>query len=273
MKKILSVFLFSTLIISTFNSCKKDIIKPIEGEALIDGEYLFDPTNSGGRIELIGDQFVTLELGNTYTEQGAFIVDTNKVLDNDGNLVDSFLNLKPIITPDFTTEGIKSVVYFFYNSKHQECSIVRYVVVYKKPTSAPTSDISGTYKYGASALNVVTKVTDGVYYMSNVLNQTSAYRRGVPALFYQTTDSTFDIINQYFSKTISTYEYDFYGMLQEDRDLAISGSNEKIIYSTTAPLIQLQYRVYPNTSQISFGAFGATTSSTIKNTLYKINLQ
>ncbi|HNL84398.1 MAG TPA: hypothetical protein PKO18_04100, partial [Chitinophagales bacterium] len=216
--------------------------------------------------------FITLELGQPYTELGAYIVDTSGVYDANGNLVDSVFNSRPEITPDLTTEGVKSAVYFFTNGNHQECSIVRYIIVYKKQSNPPTGDISGLYKY-STAYNNVTKITDGVYYFDNVLNSTSVYRKGVPALFCQTTDSTFDIINQYFSRTISHYEQGFSTMLAEDRDLSISGSDEKIIYSSTAPFIKLKYRVYPNTSQIAFGAFGSLTSTNIKSTYFTLNKQ
>ena len=108
------VVIASIISIFVFIGCKKKDLN-ISEEGLRPSTYIFDPLSvPGGRLELVGDDFVTLELGQKYVDPGAIIVDTaDAVVDANGNIVDSLFNNKPVFSPDLTTEGVKTAVYFF----------------------------------------------------------------------------------------------------------------------------------------------------------------
>lgn len=248
----IKIFSFLTLVtVLSAVSCKKDDIN-VSTVGDKPDSYLFDPLSTdGGRLELVGSSFVTLELGQTYVDSGAFIVDTtDDVVDGNGKVVDSLFNNHPIISPDLTTEGVKTAVYFFRNKKGQECSIFRNIVVYKKQSNPQTNDISGNYLKG-SVPNQIVKITDGVYYMTNVAVSTSAARKNVPALFYHTNDTSINIIPQYYRLTTASQWETLVGTAIDDRMVFFSGVNQKISYGPTPTGITITYNLYTIGSNIS----------------------
>jgi len=250
-KSLITTFLSVIILIS----CKKNDMMVSE-VGLRPDNYLFDPLSSpGGRLELVGDDFVTLELGQKYTEQGAFVVDsTDDIIDSKGNVVDSLFNNNPIILPDLTTEGVKTAVYFFRTKKGEECSIFRNIVVYKKPINPPTNDISGNYLKGAIP-NKIVKITSGVYYMKNVVASSSIYRKNVPALFYHTTDSTINIIPQYYQLTTASQWETITGTRIEDRMVYFSGyKSQMVTYGPGISDVTITYNINTTGSGIAHDA-------------------
>lgn len=258
--KLTTLIFFTSLLF--LSSCKKDGVNVSTVSNSVGSVYTFEPSD---RIELIGESIVTLELGQTYVDQGAFIVDTNKVYNSTGELVDSAFSNKPKILPDLSTEGVKTAIYYFKNKNNQECSIKRFIIVYKKPTQFSTNDISGRYKRGSAFVNIE-KIADGTYYMDNVLATTSAVRGGVPALFYQNNDSTINIIGQYFLSPSSNYYSDYVTDAYTNKMLYLKGLEQKVSYFSTNPTVIISYRVFPITDDL-IGAAGFN-NATIKNTTF-----
>ncbi|MBK9793772.1 MAG: hypothetical protein IPP60_11965 [Sphingobacteriales bacterium] len=208
---------YSVLGALSFMGCKKNDVN-VSTVGSRPSTYLFDPFSSAdGRLEIVGDEYVTLELGQTYVDQGAFVVDsTDDVVDANGNVADSVFSNTPVITPDLTTEGVKTAVYFFRTKDGRECSTFRNIIVYKKPSNPQTNDISGNYVKGAIP-NEIVKITDGVYYMKNVVVSTSIARNNVPALFYHTNDTSINIIPQYYCLTTAHQWETLVGTAIDDR--------------------------------------------------------
>jgi hypothetical protein len=259
------VVIASIISIFVFIGCKKKDLN-ISEEGLRPSTYIFDPLSvPGGRLELVGDDFVTLELGQKYVDQGAIIVDTaDAVVDANGNIVDSLFNNKPVFSPDLTTEGVKTAVYFFRTKDGKECSVYRNIVVYKRPSNPQTNDISGTYFRGANP-NQVVKIIDGVYYMKNLIATASALRKNVPALFYHTNDSLINIIPQYYQLTTASQWETITGTRVEDRMIYFAGyKTQKISYGPNPTNVTITYNI--NTTGSSIAHDAVWNSVSIKTT-------
>lgn len=268
MKNIIKIkFSILLLLIVCIISCKKQDLN-VSTIGLMPESYTFDPTDvPGGRLEIVGDDFVTLELGQKYVDQGAFVVDTaDGLVDAHGNVVDSVFNNKPVINPDLNTEGVKSAVYFFRTKSGKECSVYRNIIVYKKPSNPQTNDISGDYLNGASVHNKIVKIIDGVYYMKNVAATTSAVQNNVPALFYHTNDTSINIIPQYYMLTTATQWETLEGTAIEDRMVFLAGVNQKITYGLTPTDITITYNIYTIGSNIVHDIVSGWNKVPIKTT-------
>lgn len=269
-KKLTLIFVTLTILVF-LSSCEKEGINVSkEGTAL--ENFTFEPEN----YALLGSSFVAIELGQSYVDSGAYAVDTtNGLLDENGNIVDSIFIGSPKILPDMSTEGIKTAVYTFRNADHSEFSLFRNIIVYKKQTGSPTNDISGSYKRGSVVTDVV-KVTDGVYYIKNVLGTSSSYRRNIPALFYHTSDTLFHIIPQFYQQITSSYLVDYVDAALTDRNLYFEGTSEKVSYNTSAPNVILTYKLVPTAPDVVGPALlglNSSSSGSIKLTTFIFNKQ
>lgn len=127
-------------------------------------------------FKMEGDQFQTLVVGGTYTEQGVTATESGASL--------------PVTisgTVDPTTVGFYDITYSAINSDNFPGTITRTIAVLPSAPD-PTVDISGNYKnVGGNAttanfINSVKKLSPGFYSATNVWGGTSA--AVIPAYFY-----------------------------------------------------------------------------------------
>lgn len=110
------------------------------------------------RITLIGAQYVTINIGESFTDPGAKMYDT-------------FTNQETTLSPtqsgvDNTTPGMYPIIYEGTNKYGFKSQAVRWVAVTAVPAG---EDISGLYLRTANnSPNQVTKVSRGIYRCDNI---------------------------------------------------------------------------------------------------------
>lgn len=147
MKNIFNIMIIATLILG-MNACKK-----IENQK---PSKVVNVTYPG--LELKGDESVTINIGDTYTDAGATLTDdiTGAVSDVTGD----------VSGVDVNTEGLYFVTFTAANANGYETTIVRPVAV---TGISDLFDISGEYLHAArGGTAIVSKVSRGVFKTDNV---------------------------------------------------------------------------------------------------------
>lgn len=155
MKKIIYILLAFTTIIT---GCDKD---PDPVSTVVTVTY--------PGITLNGPAFLHLQVGGTYTEEGAVL--TDDITGAQSNITATSSDL------DVTTEGMYKVSYVAANSNGFKTEVIRTILVlnYTPPPGLdPNYDISGDYLRAATGVTcVVAKVNNGLYIIDRVGGSTA----------------------------------------------------------------------------------------------------
>jgi hypothetical protein len=108
-------------------------------------------------LTLNGDQYMTVEIGGTYTEPGA----TAKEGEND-------LTVTIDGSVDVNTPGVYDITYSAVNKDGFSALTRRFVAVYETDAGAAAHDLSGQYLRAVTGVtNTWTKLAPGVYLVDN----------------------------------------------------------------------------------------------------------
>lgn len=163
-------FLFASVLLPAvlFTSCKKKEYDNVSKVKTV-------PT-----IEVIGQKFITINVGQTYTEQGATFI----------NESGQSSTIQPEESVDVNTPGLYVLNYARTTESQFQASDARYVAVTNIPASL---DLSGDYLRAATGLYAtVTRMSRGLYRSENFGGSSVE----ITAYFAQTNDTTIVIPEQ-----------------------------------------------------------------------------
>lgn len=148
MKKILSVFIFSSLL---FASCKKDDINNTEDKVGISRVTRFPS------FTMNGDKYMSIVKGDAYAEPG--------VTAKEGS---NSLQVTASGTVNTSQPGVYTITYSAVNKDGFPGTVTRSVAVLPAAEQAGVN-VSGKYKYATSAvISTITKLAPGFYLSDNV---------------------------------------------------------------------------------------------------------
>ena len=167
-------------------------------------------------LTLAGDEYYVLNTNETFTDPGASAVLAGAAI-------------QPIVTStvDLTTPGLYTITYQAANTEGDTVSAVRSVIV--TDPAVNSLDQSGTFKRGAFANSVVTKVgTKGLYRLDNFgfTNAPNLFT----AYFVQTTPNRIVVPAQ----TIENLGYTFFTLVGS---AFTAGQLTRITYAINAPSV------------------------------------
>ena len=137
-------------------------------------------------FEMEGDEILVAVKGQPFTDPGVVATEagteipvTKTVIGSSyivaGSTQPGDVQYRTLTEVDNQTPGIYTIVYSAENSDGFEGSVERTVFVLDAVPD-PSVDLSGTYTSGTSPIAVITKITDGVFYSTNVWGGGSTVR-------------------------------------------------------------------------------------------------
>lgn len=182
MKKLNFKFvLLSLMLVTLFVSCDKED-DVISTPVVVGAPYA---------AELLGEPFVFVELGGEIpADEGAYFLDS--IYGFEGG-ADSIFLAEPtnIADIDFTTPGVKNLVYRAYNARGYSLSVNRIIIVYEPNPTPNLTDISGQYARSTNGVIAnIGKIADGLYYTDDVGGVGFGPYNSSPVLIYFNEDGS-----------------------------------------------------------------------------------